>query len=61
MAAKDMFIKIRSFGKQCSRVIKLLKKPNRQEFAAVVKVTALGMAAIGFIGFVLFMGKELLF
>jgi|TARA_Y100000310_G_scaffold341834_2_gene442382 protein transport protein SEC61 subunit gamma-like protein len=37
------------------RVLSITKKPSMEEFKAVVKVTGLGMAVIGLIGFTIFM------
>lgn len=41
-----------------SRVVKMARKPSPDEFAKAVKITALGIAIVGFIGFVIliFMG-----
>lgn len=43
--------KITSFYLQCVRVWHLLKKPTNEEFKAIAKVSALGMLAIGAVGF----------
>ncbi|MFH1396340.1 MAG: protein translocase SEC61 complex subunit gamma [archaeon] len=53
--------KIRKFFKETARVLKITKKPNKQEYLTIVKVTALGAAIIGAIGFVIFLIKQLLF
>jgi protein transport protein SEC61 subunit gamma and related proteins len=53
--------KIKKFIKETIRVLRVTKKPNRAEFSSIAKVTGLGCAAIGLIGFVLFMIKQLLF
>jgi protein transport protein SEC61 subunit gamma-like protein len=45
--------KIRSFLLQCSRVWTILKKPSMQEIKIISKVSALGILAVGFIGFVI--------
>lgn len=55
-----MFTRLRLFAGECSRVLKVTKKPDAFEFKTIVKVSALGMAIIGVIGFILFMLKELL-
>ena len=52
--------KFKRFLKECYRVLKITKKPNKQEYMTIVKVTSLGMAAIGLIGFILTMIKQLL-
>jgi len=46
-------MKLSSFFIQCTRVWKLLKKPSKQEFIIVAKVSALGLGLIGLIGFVI--------
>ncbi|RZD32018.1 MAG: protein translocase SEC61 complex subunit gamma [uncultured DHVE6 group euryarchaeote] len=41
--------------REYKRVLSITKKPSMDEFKAIVKVTGLGMAVIGLIGFVIFM------
>ena len=53
--------KVKRFWKETVRVLRITKKPNKQEFASAVKVTGLGIAVIGVVGFVIFMVKQLLF
>ncbi|MCK4589640.1 MAG: protein translocase SEC61 complex subunit gamma [Nanoarchaeota archaeon] len=53
--------KTKKFLRECRRVLKITKKPDRTEFKTIVKVSGLGMALIGLIGFLLAMGKQLLF
>ncbi|MGV8151651.1 MAG: protein translocase SEC61 complex subunit gamma [Candidatus Nanoarchaeia archaeon] len=50
---------LKSFAGQCLRVWKLLRKPSSTEFKTIAKVSALGLAAIGLIGFIvsLLVGK----
>jgi protein transport protein SEC61 subunit gamma-like protein len=43
--------KLKSFGKKCIRVWHLLKKPDKLEFTTIAKVSAIGLALIGVIGF----------
>jgi protein transport protein SEC61 subunit gamma and related proteins len=45
--------KITSFYLQCTRVWHLLRKPSGDEFKAVSKVSALGILAIGAVGFLI--------
>lgn len=45
--------KLNSFYLQCSRVWQLLKKPTNEEFKAISKVSALGILAIGAVGFII--------
>ncbi|MFH1683119.1 MAG: protein translocase SEC61 complex subunit gamma [Candidatus Woesearchaeota archaeon] len=53
--------KIRRFFKETYRVLKITKKPNKEEFKTTVKVTSIGAAAIGALGFLIFLIKQLLF
>ena len=48
------------FWKQCKRVLKVAKKPDREEFWDFSKVTAIGIAIIGVIGFVIVLFGQLL-
>jgi len=52
--------KLKSFFYQCMIVLRVTKKPTKQEFYTVVKVSALGIVIIGLIGFVIQMIKQLL-
>ena len=53
--------KIKSFWLECKRVLRVTKKPDKQEFATIVKVSAIGMGLMGIIGFLVHFAKELLF
>lgn len=44
--------KIKSFINEYSRVFKITKKPGREEFMTIVKASALGIAVLGVIGFI---------
>jgi len=48
MAIKE---KIVSFSQQCVRVWHLLRKPTKEEFLAVSKISAIGLGLIGLLGF----------
>ncbi len=52
--------KFRSFTIQCIRVLKITKKPDREEYKMLVKVSGLGIAVIGMIGFLLHVIKVLI-
>ena len=41
------------FFKECKRVLRVSKKPTTEEFLNFSKVTAIGIAIIGVIGFVM--------
>lgn len=53
-------MKVKRNLKEAYRVLRITKKPDKAEFMTIVKVTALGMGAIGLIGFVLTMIKQML-
>ena len=44
---------LKSFVIECARVLKVTKKPSTEEYKATVKVSGLGILAIGAIGFVI--------
>lgn len=52
--------KIKRFLKEIMRVLHILKKPGREDYTSTVKVTGLGAAIIGAIGFVIFLLIKLL-
>lgn len=47
--------KAKTFLKQCSRVWKVTKKPTRDEFKNIAKISAIGLTIIGVIGFIIAM------
>ncbi len=53
--------RVKRFIKETIRVLRITKKLNKEEYKSILKVTAIGAAIIGAIGFVLFLGKQLLF
>ncbi|HLG23871.1 MAG TPA: protein translocase SEC61 complex subunit gamma [Candidatus Nanoarchaeia archaeon] len=53
--------RLKAFISECSRVLKITKKPNTSEFKTTVKVSGLGILVIGMIGFVIQMIKLLFF
>jgi protein transport protein SEC61 subunit gamma and related proteins len=52
--------KVKKFLKETWRVMRILKKPSQHEFLSLVKVTGLGIAIVGIIGFVIFLVKQIL-
>jgi len=48
-----MEINIREKFKNYERVLKLSRKPKKDEFIMVAKITGLGMLVIGIIGFII--------
>ena len=53
--------KVKRFIKETIRVFRITKKPNKEEYKSIVKVTGLGICIIGAIGFIIFLLKQLLF
>ena len=53
--------KLKRFVGECRRVLRITKKPDAVEFKTIVKVSSLGMAIIGLIGFVMTMFKLIFF
>jgi protein transport protein SEC61 subunit gamma-like protein len=50
--------KLKKFARECQRVLKVLKKPDKQEFLTTAKVSAIGLTIIGLIGFALSMVQQ---
>ena len=48
-----MFTRFKSFILESIRVFKITKKPSGTEFKTIVKVSALGIAIIGLLGFLI--------
>ena len=48
-----MLHKTRTFIIECKRVWRVTKKPSKDEFSAIVKVTSIGIAIIGLMGFLI--------
>ena len=46
-------VNIKSFLAQCIRVWHILKKPTKEEFLMISKISAIGIIAIGLIGFLI--------
>ncbi len=54
-----MKIDIPGFYRKCVRVWHVLRKPSREEFLTVAKVSAIGILAIGLIGFLISIALKL--
>ncbi|MBU1245431.1 MAG: protein translocase SEC61 complex subunit gamma [Nanoarchaeota archaeon] len=50
---RTVWSKFKSFVIQCRRVFRITKKPNKEEFKTIVKVSALGILIIGSMGFLI--------
>jgi len=46
---------------ECLRVLRVTKKPDKLEYSTIVKMSGLGMAIIGLVGFTISMLKVLIF
>ncbi len=53
--------KLKRFWIECKRVLRVTKKPDGPEFKLIVKISALGMAVMGVVGFLIHFIKELIF
>jgi protein transport protein SEC61 subunit gamma-like protein len=51
---------ILNFIKQCKRVLHVAKKPDKEEYTNVAKITGLGIIIIGVIGFVISITSQLI-
>ena len=60
MKFKELLIKLKSFLIECKRVWKITRKPTKDEFKVIVKVTAIGMLIIGLVGFLINMMWQIL-
>ena len=49
-----------NFIKQCQRVLKVSRKPDREEYINVPKVTGIGIILIGVIGFIISIVAQLI-
>ncbi|MCD6398426.1 MAG: protein translocase SEC61 complex subunit gamma [Candidatus Aenigmarchaeota archaeon] len=47
--------KMKDFLKNCIRVLKITKKPSKEEYFALIKITGIGILLIGFIGFLIYL------
>jgi len=52
---------LKAFITECKRVLRVTKKPDRQEFVTIVKISAIGIGIIGLIGFLVSLVKQLIF
>jgi len=52
---KKLLNSTKSFFVKCKRVWSVLKKPSRKEFETIAKVSAIGVAILGVLGFLISM------
>jgi len=50
---KNLFRSLNGFYRKCVRVFKVARKPTTSEVKQISKVSALGILAIGIIGFII--------
>lgn len=50
---RTLISRFRSFVIECKRVFKVTKKPTKEEFRVIVKVSGIGILIIGLIGFII--------
>lgn len=60
-AKPSKLARFKRFLIECKRVLRVTKKPDAIEFKTIVKISGIGMAIIGMVGFVIHFIKELLF
>ena len=48
-----ILIKLTGFLQQCKRVLQITKKPGKEEYLTIVKVSGIGILIIGVIGFII--------
>ncbi|MBT4174133.1 protein translocase SEC61 complex subunit gamma [archaeon] len=60
MDLKQYWVKFKTFLKECKRVLKITKKPSKEEFQTIVKICAIGMVVIGILGFIITIGATLI-
>ncbi len=58
-AIKEQYGRLKDFTKECIRVLKVIKKPDKEEYVTIVKVTSLGIAIIGLVGLIIQMINQL--
>ncbi|MAH03848.1 protein translocase SEC61 complex subunit gamma [Candidatus Pacearchaeota archaeon] len=49
----ELWNQTKSFSLKCKRVWLILKKPTRKEFETITKVSAVGIAVLGLLGFLI--------
>lgn len=58
---KKVLLRLKNFTKECRRVLRVTKKPTKEEFKIIVKVSAIGLLIIGLIGFIIQVLKQAFF
>ena len=55
------WVRFKEFLQECRRVLLVTKKPTKDEFKTIFKISGLGILLIGFIGFLIHLVKTYLF
>lgn len=50
---QTLFTRFKSFLTQSKRVFRITKKPSMEEYKVIVKISGLGIAIIGIVGFLI--------
>lgn len=58
---KRLFEKLKGFIRECRRVLRVTKKPTKEEFKTIIKVSGIGILLIGLIGFMVQVLKQIFF
>jgi len=58
---KEFIQKAKEFIVECVRVFKVTKKPSKEEYKTIVKVSGIGILLIGLIGFLVAMLNQFVF
>lgn len=45
--------KVVRFSRECVRVLKVTRKPSKEEFSTILKMSGLGSVIIGMVGFII--------
>jgi len=56
--AKKLFLRLKAFIKECKRVLRVTKKPTKDEFKNIIKISGIGILIIGLIGFIVQVIKQ---
>ena len=58
---RTLWDKFKNFVRECVRVLKITKKPTKEEFKTISKVSGLGILIIGLLGFLIHLIDVLIF
>ena len=57
---KNIMSKLKEFIAECGRVIRVTRKPTKDEFWTTAKVAAIGLLVIGLVGFILHISDKVI-